>query len=507
MAAEALAEAARRQTIQIQTKAGWRAWLGDRFPGYVSSGFAPRHVDLWDWAWAIRPHVRPAPYVAIWPRGGAKSTSAELAVTSVGIRGLRRYALYVGETQDQADKHVATIGSQLESAGVERAVNKYGSPRGWRRNRLRAAGGFTVDALGLDTAARGIKVDDARPDFIVLDDIDARHDSPPATAKKIDSITQTILPAGSVDCAVLAVQNLIHANSIFSKLATGEADFLHDRIISGPFPALESFDYELRDGQYYITAGVPTWAGQGLEACQDMINTSGLRSFLREAQQQVGDAEGALWTREMLDATRVAIMPEMVRIVVAIDPEASSGEDSAETGIMAGGKGVNGHGYLFDDASLRASPSVWATAAVAAYSKWKADRMVAEANNGGEMVANTIETIPGAPPVKLIHASRGKQARAEPIAALYEQNRIHHVGYFPDLENQLCTWVPGTGQPSPDRLDADVWLMTELDISQAPLPSGVSAAANPSTPSRFIRKPTPAGGRFGRSNGGRGWHK
>lgn len=211
------------------------------------------------------------------------------------------------------------------------------------------------------------------------------------------------------------------------------------------------------------------------------------------------DMPGALWTRALLEACRTTELSQLVRVVVAIDPEATSGENSAETGIMIAGKGMDGHGYLLDDASLRATPNGWATVAVAAYRKWEADRMVAEANNGGEMVAATIEAVPGAPVVGLLHASRSKQARAEPIAALYERGRIHHVGAFPDLEDQLCMWAPGEGQPSPDRLDALVWAFTELDIAVTGAEPGMVAKMNEPKPSRFVKTPL-TGGRWNRNS-------
>lgn len=496
--AEATAEAQRRIAARRHLAGDWREWLTKRFPGYVNSGFAPRHEDFWRWVWAVKPKIRPVAFVGIWPRGGGKSTSTELGVVALGLRHVRRYALYVSGTQEQADKHVATIAALLESAGIERAVNKYGSSKGWRRNRLKTADGFTIDALGLDTTARGLKDEEVRPDVIVLDDVDDRHDTPLAVDKKIETLTTTILPAGSNDVAVMAVQNLIHAGSVFNKLAEKTADFLHDRLMSGPFTALDSFEYELRDGRYTITAGLPSWAGQSIEACQDFINTWGLRAFLRECQQSVKDAAGALWNRTLLEDTRETVIPDLARIVVAIDPEASSGEDSAETGIIVAAKGMNGHGYLLEDVSLRATPNGWATAAVAVYNKYHADRMVAETNNGGEMVANTIETVKGAPVVGVLHASRNKQARAEPIASLYEDHRIHNVGYFPDLEDQLCTWEPAKGMPSPDRLDALVWAFTELDIAVTGAGPGVVLKANAPTPSRFV-KSQPTGSRWGRS--------
>src|SRR5690606_26297837 len=144
--------------------------------------------------------VRPRPFVAVWPRGGAKSTSAELATVAGGARGQRRYAWYISEPQDQADKHVETIAAPLESPQVEyyypgmaeRKLGKYGNSRGWRRQRLRTASGFTIDALGLDRASRGAKVEEQRPDMMIFDDIDDKLDSAATTQKKIDIITTSL---------------------------------------------------------------------------------------------------------------------------------------------------------------------------------------------------------------------------------------------------------------------------------------------------------------------------
>jgi phage terminase large subunit-like protein len=172
------------------------------------------------------------------------------------------------------------------------------------------------------------------------------------------------------------------------------------------------------------------------------------------------DAQGALWHRSLIDELRVSRMPELQRIVVAIDPAIKT--SGAECGICAGGRGIDGQGYLLEDASLKASPSGWANQAVALYNRLRANLLVAEDNQGGEMVSLTIATIPGAPKVELIHATTGKQARAEPIAAMYEQKKIHHVGSFPQLEDELCNWEPNSGMPSPNRLDAMVYVFSKL---------------------------------------------
>ncbi len=172
------------------------------------------------------------------------------------------------------------------------------------------------------------------------------------------------------------------------------------------------------------------------------------------------DTPGALWTRDMLDANRVKEAPQLSRVVVAVDPAVTSGEDSDETGIVVAGR-AGEHFYVLADRSCRLSPDGWARRAVAAYDEFKADRIIAEVNNGGDLVEATIRTVRKSISFRKVTASRGKLVRAEPIAALYEQGRVHHVGGFPQLEDQLCTFAPGTAK-SPDRLDAACWALTEL---------------------------------------------
>jgi len=181
------------------------------------------------------------------------------------------------------------------------------------------------------------------------------------------------------------------------------------------------------------------------------------------------DVEGALWNRTMLDTLRVHKPPTMKRIVVAIDPAASNNSTSNETGIVVAGISTDGIGYVLDDKTLKGSPNDWGVAALAAFNQYQADRIVAEANQGGDMVAHTLRTVDRNAPIKLVRASRGKRTRAEPIAALYEQGRIHHVGFLTQLEDQMCGWVPDI-TASPDRVDALVWALTELMIEGAKQP-------------------------------------
>jgi phage terminase large subunit-like protein len=174
------------------------------------------------------------------------------------------------------------------------------------------------------------------------------------------------------------------------------------------------------------------------------------------------DNPGALWKRKQIDDLRVKAHPDLKRIVIAIDPAATSNPDSDETGIVAAGLGVDNHGYILDDLTLRGTPEEWAQCAVTNYHRLRADRIIGETNNGGEMVETVIRMKDRNVPFTAVHASRGKITRAEPISALYEQGKVHHVGYFPQLEDQMCDYDPKTAKYSPDRMDALVWALTEL---------------------------------------------
>jgi len=174
------------------------------------------------------------------------------------------------------------------------------------------------------------------------------------------------------------------------------------------------------------------------------------------------DVEGALWTRTIIDKARITKTPPLIRIVVGVDPAVTSTDESDETGIVVAGIDNAGHYYVLDDKSLRATPDAWARVAVEAYHKHNADRIVAETNNGGDMIILLMQQVDRNVSTKKVTATRGKQLRAEPISSLYEQGRVHHVGYFGLMEEQMCEWTPES-KDSPDRLDALVWALTELN--------------------------------------------
>ena len=176
------------------------------------------------------------------------------------------------------------------------------------------------------------------------------------------------------------------------------------------------------------------------------------------------EAPGALWTRELIDASRVDSVPLLGKMAVAIDPSTTSKVTSDEAGIIWGGIGTNGHVYVMGDESGRCKPIDWCRRAVRVYTEHAMERLVYEANQGGDMVANLVHVVDDRVAVLGVHASRGKRARAEPVATLYEQGAVHHVGHLPALEDELCTWDAATSNESPNRLDALVWLVTYLRL-------------------------------------------
>ena len=180
--------------------------------------------------------------------------------------------------------------------------------------------------------------------------------------------------------------------------------------------------------------------------------------------------ENALWTQKLIEEARVRafdldgkkIKYSFSRIVVAIDPAVTSGPESDFTGIVIAAKGEDGDYYVIEDITLLGKPIEWATKAVNAYHDYKADRIVAETNNGGDMIENLIRSVDSNVSYKKVTATRGKLLRAEPISALYEQGKVHHIGLFKELEDQMCNYTGDPRAKSPDRLDALVWALTEL---------------------------------------------
>lgn len=223
----------------------------------------------------------------------------------------------------------------------------------------------------------------------------------------------------------------------------------------------------VKDDQTYVTRGSTYENKDNLAApFLDAIikKYEGTRLGRQELFAEIlDDNPGALWNTRQLDELRCSVMPEFARIVVAVDPAVSNNDSSDETGIIVAGLGDDDIGYVLEDLSGKYSPIEWANKAAYAYHKWNADKLIAEVNQGGDLVESNIRTIDRSIAIKKIHATKGKYLRAEPISSLYEQKRVQHIGVFAELESQMCDFTPGS-KKSPDRLDAMVYALTELMI-------------------------------------------
>lgn len=460
--------------LGVSTAKPWRSFLSDHFSAFTTAPFAQHHLDLWEWGAAIIKGTRPRPFIACWPRGGAKSTTVELLCAWLGSQPdpVRNYVLYVSETQTQADRHVQAIAGMLERVGISRAVNEYGASKGWRRTEVRAANGFNVTAMGLDSAMRGAKLDEFRPDLIVFDDIDGRHDSANTVAKKIETITTSILPAGSTDAATIVVQNMIHENGIMAQLIDGRADFLHDRLPAEPIPAIRDLQTEritVDDGtiRYRIVAGEATWGGQSIETCEKQINEWGLAAFKREAQHEVaGGGDGIFkrhwwryWQPRGANLPPILVrMPDGEARYVYADEQPAWWDKTAQSwdmtfkgeprgtakknvkrsytvGLVGATSGVNG--YVLDMFRERVEfpDAVRAVRSMHAKHPNVAAKYIEDKANGPAIISTLRDEIPGIIAVSVVGT---KEARAESSTARVEAGNW----YLPHPDLPGAEWVP-----------------------------------------------------------------
>jgi hypothetical protein len=346
--------------------------------------------------------------------------------------------LYAAPTQDQLERFWIIVTRALEApieAGIyyknetKHLVEKPGSEQ-----RIRAKTAWNADTL------RGDYADDLILDEWQLMDEDAwEYVGAPMLLDNNGNCTFIYTPPSLRSRSTSKARDPRHAAKLFKRAQadpTGRWQVFHFTSRENPFISREAID----------------------ELTVDM---SALAYRMEIEAEDIEEAPGALWKQAHIDASRIREAPPLQRIVVAVDPSATSTGD--EAGIITVGRTLE-DGYVLADNSLQGSPKTWATAAVNAYHRWNADRIVAEANNGGEMVRLTIATVDQNVPVVLVNASRGKYTRAEPIAAVYEDGRVHHVGVFPALESELVLWTPGDA--SPNRLDAMVWGLSYLNMTR-----------------------------------------
>lgn len=393
---------------------------------------------------------------------------AELITVMLGAQAQRTYAVYVRRTQDKADESVSNIATMLESSAIDmyypamgrREVGKFGNPKDWRRNRLRTDFGFVVDALGVDSAFRGVKIKHKRPNLFIFDDIDDKFDSPKVVQHFIDVICTSILPAGdSGRLAVLCVQNVIRPDGFFGRVVNKKADYLADRILDGPYKAVEDFEYEQRadeetgDLRWFITGGKPTWEGQDLEKCQNQVTDWGIIPFRQEAQQEVEVLEGGMYDGVKFQHIERNAVPPLMAVEVWVDPAITSTVKSNCQGIQADGIDDKRNLYRLYSWEGILSPEAALKRAILKALELGARAVGVETDQGGDtwqLSYNSVfqsmldkKEIPAEsrkPQFKSAKASSvgGKVERQNMMRLDYDSGHIYHVmGTHQSLENAL----------------------------------------------------------------------
>ena len=439
---------------------------------------APFHHLHWAWVWDLERGVRPPALVDCWFRGASKTTYGEMLPAVIGALNKRTYMLYISSTQDQADDRVMNVAAKFDSPAFaqdfpdmsERHVNKYGQSQGWRRNRLRTKSGFTIDALGLDTTRfRSLKMDDQRPDMILMDDFDSLQDGAATIAKNINAFKRTILPAGSEDVAVVLLQNKIRDDGIMGQLVNGTTDFLQDRVMNGPIPALENLEMEERSGRTYITGGIPTWEGKSLARCQAEIEAEGPTAFLEENQHVTGMIKGGIFDLVTYQHCNPDEVPELDYIVVWVDPAVTDTDNSDAQGIQATGLDVeNDKFYKLRSFEGRTSPEDALRKAIQWAHELGAMAVGVETDQGGDLWKSAYYR-------ECENMHRPKLPFRSEKAGSTRQSKAHRVGQqISDYETGKVIHVRGTHhileaaqarfpkRKPYDLADADFWAWFDL---------------------------------------------
>ncbi len=384
-------------------------------------------------------------------RGGKTCLAAQVSVEAL-LKGLR--PLYAAPTSDQLDSFWFEVCRSLAEpirAGVYRKNEvDHVIERAGTKTRLRGKTAWNADMLRGDYT-----------DLLILDEWQLMSED------TWELVGAPMLLDNNGDALFLYTPPSLRSRSVSKARNPRHAANMYSMAQEDTTGRWEAFHFTSLDNPHLDPQALADIAG-------DMTSLSYRLEILAEDVEEI---LGAMWTRALIAETRTTKYPTLARVVVGVDPPGGA----TECGIIVAGLGDNGHAYVIDDKSIKASPDSWAEAVLTAFNRNTADRVVGEANFGGDMVENTIiqaakargQTVAYKP----VHASRGKAVRAEPVAAMYEQGRIHHVGEFPYLEEEMCTWLPGVSRESPNRLDALVWAITELmlePVTHKPFMIGVA---------------------------------
>jgi hypothetical protein len=376
-------------------------------------------------------------------RRGGKTVGMAIFALEKYLEGRR--VLYAAPTADQLGRFWTEIVRALSpaiDAGIfyknetDHIIELTGTEQ-----RIRAKTAYNADTLRGDYA-----------DLLILDEFQLMSED------TWDAVGAPMLLDNNGDAVFIYTPPSLHSRSASKARDPQHAAKLFKKAANDQTGRWATFTFSSNENPYLSKVALA-------EITSDMTSLAYRQEILAE---DIDEAPGALWKRDQIDVNRVLQHPDLARVVVGVDPTASSTGD--EAGIITAGVAGDDYYTLADD-SRQGTPQEWASAAVTAYYAHMADCIVAEKNNGGEMVEAVIKQVDPKVNIKLVWASRGKATRAEPIAAIAEQGRDHHVGYFPQLEDELCMWLPG--ESSPNRLDAKVWAITEL------LSGGVSVIKNP----------------------------
>ena len=350
--------------------------------------------------------------------------------------------LYAAPTIEQIGRFWSTVNNALHDLVIEGVYHKNESEHYIEKrrteNRLKAKTAWNADSLRGDYA-----------DVLILDEFQLMSEDAwevVGAPMMLDTNGDAVFiytPPSLRSRSASKADDPQHAAKFFKRAKRYEAERPH---------RWKTFTFTSMDNPYL-----------SLEALNEITDDMSSISYRMEIlAEDIDEAPDALWTRKVIEDNRYINAPKHFdKIVVAIDPSASATGD--EAGVITVGK-VGDHGFVIADDSVQGLPSVWAIAGINAYHKHKANYIVAEKNNGGEMIRNVLAQVDNSIKVNLVHASRGKATRAEPVSAIYEKGRGHHIGYFPKLEDELTMWSPDGKHKSPNRLDALVWGFTDLKL-------------------------------------------
>ena len=388
-------------------------------------------------------------------RGGKTVGAARIALNAFLDH---KRVLYAAPTQDQIERFWTTVTRSLLEPIDAKVLYKNETMHiievPGTENRIRAKTAFNADTLRGDYA-----------DLLILDEWQLMSED------AWNTVGAPMLLDNNGDAVFIYTPPSLNSRSTSKAKDPQHAAKLFKRAAQDTTGRWATFNFSSHDNPHISKEALG-------DIARDMTSLAYRQEIMAE---DVDEAPGALWTRKQIEDCRIIKAPEMDRIIVGVDPSATSTGD--EAGIIVDGC-VGDKLYLLDDKTIQGSPHEWATAAVRAYHQWEANKIVAEKNNGGEMVQQVIKEVDANVPVDLVWASRGKATRAEPIAAVYEDVRAYHVGIFEQLEDEMCLWTPG--DPSPNRMDAHVWAATSLMLNH---PTKISAKAT--TANYIMGRPDP----------------